>query len=157
MRKLMIINNFQILLCKILSSIYTMKMFCILLKAMINRMNIPSEWPPFKKLKLKNVQNTQIYCLTCLWVFSCFLQKFITRFFVFKITFKNIPRRVAFYNSFFEQRNHHTCLSFSLGIPFCRCSLFAAPVSITAEFQAHLAPFGTESFSVNHPLVFEYL
>lgn len=36
--------------------------------------------------------------------------------FVFKITFKNIPRRVAFYTSFLKRGNHDKCLSFSLGI-----------------------------------------
>lgn len=77
--------------------------------------------------------------------------------FVFKITFKNIPRRAAFYISFLEKGSHDTCLSFSLGIRFHHCSLFTAPVSITAEFQAHLVPFGTESSSVKCPLILKLL
>lgn len=80
------------------------------------------------------------------------------RLFVFKFTFKNIPRRVACYSSFLEKGNHDTCLSFSLGIRFYHCYLFSPPVSITAEFQAHLVPFGTESSSAQgDTLIRKYL
>lgn len=77
--------------------------------------------------------------------------------FVFKITFKNIPRRVAFYTSFLKKGNHDKCLSFSLGLRLNHCFLFTASVRIAAEFQAHLVPFGTESSSVKHPLILKYL